>query len=171
MMDRKATGTNVVFYSRSGHSKRLASRLAADLQTTTIELTAPAYEARFFGYARAGFDSLRQTHALGPQTITSLDACDHVVICGPVWTSYPAVPLRGVLRGGIRLPHLVSLFLTAGSQALAQKAIAVAQADLGRPFVATAALANADEGTAEEERLITTFLSDLLAAHPVAKTH
>lgn len=151
----------IACYSRSGHSKHLAAKLAEELDTDLVEIDAPAYAGGILGYMRAAYDSLRQRGSLAPQSFTSLAEYEHVILVGPVWTSYPAVPLRALMRQGDNLPRAVSLFLTSGSQSQAPKAFAAGTSDHGRPFVATAVLPNSDEGTAQETRTIAAFLSQL----------
>ena len=136
-MDAAAPTTAIICYSRSGHSRRVAERLAHALDARLIELNAPVYKGAL-GYMRAGFQSLRQTGHLAPQSFTTLEDFKRIVLCGPVWTSYPAIPLRALLRSDIPLPRSVSLFLTSGSHSPAQKAFDTAEADLGRPLTATA---------------------------------
>lgn len=155
--------TAIVTFSRSGHSRRIAERLACALHGTIIELNAPAYDGPL-GYLRAAINSLRQTCTLAPQTFTSLADYSRVVLCGPVWTSYPAIPLRGLLTSGIPLPPSVSLFLTRGGRPPAVKAFATAEADLGRPLTAVASLGNVDEGSPNEDRIVEAFLKELEAA-------
>ncbi|WP_299732657.1 hypothetical protein [uncultured Tateyamaria sp.] len=162
-MPNTSPDTCVAFYSRSGHSKRLATKLAEKLKAEQVEITAPAYEGRIFGYMRAGYDSLRQNCVLGPQFFSTLTTYRHVILVGPVWTSYPAVPLRALLRAGTNLPQAVSLFLTSGAHSPPEKAYEVGASDLGRPFVATATLPNSAEGTGVEGHTIAAFLSELEA--------
>jgi len=157
-MDATPSNTGIVFYSRSGHSERLASILSTQLNGTLVRLSAPRYESGYFGYMRAGYDSLRQKCVLAPQSFASLAKFDQVVICGPVWTSYPATPIRAVLRADVGLPERVALFLTSGGHSPAKKAWAVAAQDLGHPLVATAVLGNSVEGTNQERQIIDQFL-------------
>jgi len=84
----------------------------------------------------AGYSSLRQTCALASQSFSSLSNYDRIILCGPVWTSYPAATLRGLLRSDITLPESVSLFLTSGGNSPAIKAFNAAQADMGHALVA-----------------------------------
>lgn len=153
--------TAVVYYSLSGHSGHIAKRLAQGLGCALIEVSAPSYVTGFLGYLRAGFDSLRKKHTLGPQTFTSLRDFDRVIICGPVWTSYPSPPVRALLKGDIDLPKDVALFLTHGEKAWPQKAFDMAQKDLGRPFIATGSLCNDEEATPVEFRKLMSFLGSL----------
>ncbi|MBW4706284.1 hypothetical protein KX928_00630 [Roseobacter sp. YSTF-M11] len=160
-MDGPNSTTGIVYYSRSGHSERVASKLAIMLHGKMIPLQAPRYAPRIFGYMRAGYDSLRQTCVLPPQAFASLAEFDRLVVCGPVWTSYPATPLRALLRSDMDKPETIALFVTTGGHSPAEKAWKVAELDLGRPFLATASLANSLEDTKEEELIIDTFLNEL----------
>lgn len=159
-MEAASPNTGVVYYSRSGHSERLATTLSSQLNGTLIRVWAPRYASGIIGYMRSGYDSLRQNCVLEPQSFTSLAKFDRVVICGPVWTSYPATPIRALLRTDVGLPQKVALFLTSGSHSPAEKAWAMAAQDLGRSFVATAVLANSLEGTESGQRIIDQFLDD-----------
>ncbi|MCV3271504.1 flavodoxin family protein [Roseobacter sinensis] len=161
-MDQART-TAVVWFSITGHSQRVAKKLAEALNGDLIALHAPAYRPGVLGYMRAGFDSLRQKCDLAPQEFTSLEHYRHLVLCGPVWTSYPATPLRALLRSNIGLPPAVSLFLTSGGHSPAQKAFDTAEADLGRTLAATASLSNAAEQTETETDALNQFVSDVRA--------
>lgn len=161
--------TAVVYYSLTGHSEHVAKRLAQGMDCELIEVSAPSYVTGFLGYLRAGYDSLRQKHALAPQTFTSLRAFDRVIICGPVWTSYPSPPVRALLKEDIDLPDRVALFLTHGEGGPPAKAFAMAEADLGRPFVATGSLSNAEEETPAQFRTLKAFL-DRVSADDAVKT-
>ena len=162
-MDNTPSKIGIVVYSRSGHSRRLAKKLADTLDATIIELNAPGYKGAF-GYMQAGYESLRQTCTLAPQSVTSLSDYDRIILCGPVWTSYPAAPLRGLLRSDITLPESVSLFLTSGGNSPAIKAFNAAEADMGHALVAKASLGNSEEGTLQEDRIMKAFLEELNAA-------
>ncbi|WP_299961316.1 hypothetical protein [uncultured Roseobacter sp.] len=153
--------TGIVYYSRTGHSRRIALKLSNLLNGSLIELKAPAYTAGFLSYLRAGFDSVRQHCVLGPQSFTSLTEYDRTILCGPVWTSYPAVPLRALLRSDVDLPYTVAMFLTSGAHSPPHKAFTAGEADLTHRFAATACVANADEGNDEEAHIIKRFLRDL----------
>ncbi|MDW3223843.1 MAG: hypothetical protein R8G34_13315 [Paracoccaceae bacterium] len=151
--------TGVVFYSLSGHSRRLAQRLSDAVHGKLMELDAPPYQNRFFGYARAGYDSLMQRDMRGAHQFPSVAEYDRVILCGPVWTSYPAVPLRSFLRSHPQVPKLTGLILTCGNDSSGQKALRVAETDLGRPFHAAQCLTNSVEGTEAEDQVIAAFLT------------
>lgn len=152
--------TGIVYYSRTGHSRRMALKLSNLLNGSLVEIHAPAYTTGFLSYLRAGFDSVRQHCVLGPQSFTTLSGYDRIILCGPVWTSYPAVPLRALLRSDVDLPQTVAIFLTNGAHSPPHKAFAAGETDLTRRFAATACVCNADEGSDEEAHVIKRFLRD-----------
>lgn len=161
-MEGQTTRTAIVYFSMTDHSKRAAITLADRLGASLIALNAPKYAPGVFGYIRAGADSLRQKCVLPPQAFTSLSAFDHVVLCGPVWTSYPATPLRALLRSEGTLPASVSLFLTSGDHSPAEKAWRTAASDLGRPLIACASLSNRVQDTDEADQIFDQFFADIL---------
>ncbi|MEO9824626.1 MAG: hypothetical protein ABJF50_09465 [Paracoccaceae bacterium] len=126
-----------------------------------IEIIDPAYAGHILGYMRAGYDSLSQKSALRSQQSVTLGGYGHVILVGPVWTSFPSVPLRTFLRSKGDLPQADSLFLTSGGQSTPKKAFATAVSDLGRPFVAAGLLPNSAEGSEEEDLTIARFLPEL----------
>lgn len=154
----------VLYYSRTGHSRRLAERLAEATGADLKALTLARYSQGVFGFLRAGFDSLRQVSLSQPGQQLDLSPYDRLILCGPVWTAYPAIPLRDILRLKGQLPPTVALFLTCGATAPEAKTLESAAADLGRPLAATASLPNDWQGKAREESVIAKFLSDLDAA-------
>lgn len=160
-MDDASPTTGIVFYSRTGHSARLAKRLCDASNGTLVEIFGTRYAGGLMGIARALVDSLRQKGGLTEQAFPKVSQYDRIVLCGPIWTSYPAVPLRDFMRAGLEMPRTVGLFLTCSSHASAEKAFAVAEADLGRSLATTRYLTNAAENTDEESRAIEAFLSEL----------
>lgn len=153
--------TLVLCYSRTGHSRAAAERLASEAGADLKNLTPHRYSDGIFGLVRAAFDSLRQISLPTPANRLNLSDYDRLILCGPVWTSYPAVPLRDILRLGDRLPPSVSLFLTCGTRLPEEKTWQTAEADLGRPLAARGFLPNGWEGKAREENLFAKFLADL----------
>lgn len=96
----------------------------------------------------------------GP-ALPNVKGFDRVVICGPVWTSYPAVPLRTFLRRTRDMPATIGLLLTQASNDPAQKAHDAACADLARSFTAFQVISNADENTENETRRVHEFITEL----------
>ena len=147
----------IVCYSKSGHSRQIAERLAAALGADIFDLRTPRYLLPFFGYMRAGFDSMRHTQAPLQYPLPDIAKYDAVIICGPVWTSYPAVPLISYMRQAKHLPSVIGLMLTSGDHSPPQKAYGVAEQELGRPFAAKSAISNNIEDQPEADTRIIEF--------------
>lgn len=160
--------TAILCFSRTGHSLRLAERLAQSLDAVILPVSAPSYGAGILGYMRAGYHSIRERISLSPQSFEDLDQFTRVVVCGPVWTSFPACPIRALLRSDLLPSQTIGLFLTSGNPAPAKKAFDVATQDLGRPFCAMRSIGNEAEGTAQEASAIAGFIEEFEAKHPSA---
>lgn len=162
-----AAKTAVVYFTRSGHSGRVAKQLSEGLRADLLELKDPRFGPGPLGYIRAAWHSLRQDGTLPPQDFPPLIDYETVVLCGPIWTSYPAVPLRALMRSRTGLPDRVALFLTCGRHSSVQKAFDAGSSDLGRAFVASASLGNKAQGAGEEAPILAAFFADIMedAAH------
>ncbi|MCE8008543.1 hypothetical protein [Aestuariivita sp.] len=153
-----------VFYSRSGHSRSVAQDLAQSLGGPLFELLVPRYDMAILGFMRAGYDSLWLNHPAPQNDIPSLSDYGAVGLCGPIWTSYPATPLRHILAKRSDLPTRVGLFLTCDAHSPPHKAYSTAEADLGRSLTAMATLSNKNEDAGSRRQLIADFAQTLKAS-------
>lgn len=163
-MSRESASTVILCYSRTGHSARLARKLEDRTDAGIIAMQAPAYSRGTWGFIRGAFDSIRRRWALPKEVDDRLSAAKCIILCGPVWTSFPATPLRAALHAKHLDGKAVAIFLTSGSNSSGQKALDVAQQDLGRPFVASEVLSNDSEGSERETALIDQFTHRLETA-------
>lgn len=133
----KRSGTHaVVYYSRDGHTARLARQLADKLDAEIFEIETGRYRSKLLGYVRAGFDSLTgRLPKIMP--IPNLKTYASVSLGAPVWTSYPATPMRSFLAQQPNLPPVVGIFATCGGHSPPDKAFSMARALFGQPFIAT----------------------------------
>ncbi len=96
--DVGASGTAVVYFSRSGNTGLAARHVANRLNAETIPLTAPAYELGPVGLANALNDANRlktdptALPEIVPET-ADLSGVDTVWIGSPVWLYSPAPPI------------------------------------------------------------------------------
>ncbi len=132
--------TLIVYYSRTGTTRRLASALADALHADVTEIKCDRYGSGALRYLRAGYDSVRGN--LPPIDIPETRYADYdlVLLGAPIWTSYPALPLRALLAGKPRLPSRVGLFLTYGGHSAAAPAQAMVDALLPQPVAAVLAV-------------------------------
>lgn len=154
----------VVYYSMSGHSRRLATTLSSATGGALVELIAPSYQNGFWKYVRIAFDSVCRKSPKIDIDLESFSVFDRIILCAPVWASYPATPMRRFLTSQTDLPQQVALFLTSGDEAPASKAFSAAASDLGRPITVAANLPNKYKDTPEETRQISSFLEEFMGA-------
>ncbi len=113
----------VLYYSRTGTSAKVAQSLAKALDATVEQISCEKYRG-VLGYVRAAYDSLkRRLPVIELPDDYAPDDYDCLVIGGPIWTSYPAAPLRAFLDDNQRLPQKMALFLTYGGHSPPEKAL------------------------------------------------
>lgn len=115
--------TLIVFYSRTGTTATVAHALAETLDADIAEIKCPRYRPGWLRYLRAGYDSVKGN--LPPIDIPPVPYSDYdlILLGAPIWTSYPALPLRSFLSESRELPARVALFLTYGGHSLPEKAV------------------------------------------------
>ena len=80
-----ASRTLVVFYSRSGTTRRIAQTLSAALKCDLEEITEPRPRTGFLGYIRSLLEARRKLPSdIAPKT-HDVSSYDLVVIGTPVW--------------------------------------------------------------------------------------
>ena len=109
-----ALKTLVVFYSRSGTTRRIAVALSEALKCDLEEITEPTPRTGLLGYMR----SLLEATLKHPSTITprqrDVSSYDLVVVGTPVWAWSLSSPVRAYLMStASRLPE-VAFFCTLG---------------------------------------------------------
>ena len=151
----------VLFYSRTGTTRRLAGAIGEALAADICEIRCPRYGPGAWSYVRAGYDSLKGNLPI----IDALDVdpaqYDLVLLGCPVWTSYPATPMRAYLAQRPALPATVGGFVTLGGQSPAAKTFDLMGEALGRPLAATLALKADDMAGTDLKDIIAPFLERL----------
>ncbi len=160
-MRKPDTKTAIVYYSKSGHSRRAAELLADLLDADLHQLKTTRYHTPILGYLRAGLDSLRLAKPSLAHPLPDLKRYDALVICGPIWTSYPAAPLRSYFQQVQHLPVTLGLLLTCGDHSPPEKAYILVEQELDHPLAVKAAIANDREMTTEEQRIFADFAATL----------
>lgn len=136
--------TLIVYYSRTGTTRRLADALAAELKADVSEIRCGRYRPGGLRYLRAGYDSVRGNLPPIEMPQKTPSEYDLVLIGAPVWTSYPALPIRAYLDNSPELPTRIALFLTHGGHSPPEKAVEMMTSLLPRQIEAALAL-NADD--------------------------
>ena len=109
-----ATKILVVFYSRSGTTRRIAQALSKTLKCDLEEITEPKPRTGFLGYIR----SLLEASQKRPSTIApkkhDVSSYDLVVIGTPVWAWSLSSPVRAYLMATASQLPKVAFFCTLG---------------------------------------------------------
>ncbi len=136
--------TLIVYYTRTGTTRTLANALATELKADVDEIQCERYRPGGLRYLRAGYDSVRGN--LPPISIPAKNPSDYdlVLIGGPIWTSYPALPIRAYLDRAPALPARVAVFLTFGGHSPPEKAIEMMTSLLPRQIDAALTLSSDD---------------------------
>ncbi|MFC1682847.1 flavodoxin family protein [Candidatus Zixiibacteriota bacterium] len=102
----------VVYYSRSGNTRRVAEIITNQLQADLQELVDLKGRAGLLGWLRAGRDAMGdKTTDLEP-LVFNLDDYDLIVVGSPVWASHPASAVSTFLQSQDLSGKLVALFCT-----------------------------------------------------------
>lgn len=151
----------IVFYSRTGATRKLAATLAAELSAETGEIRCPRFRPGGLRYLLAGYHSVKGNLPAIESPAIGLSAYDLVLLGTPVWTSHPSLPMRSFLTRKPHLPDDVAVFLTFGGHSPAEKAIAELNELLPRPPVATLAVSQSDVLQDNHATAVDRFLDEL----------
>jgi len=104
----------VVFYSRTGVTRRAANSIAQILKCEVEEIVDANNRMGFFGYLRAGRDAIRKHHTIINNPKKNPADYDCVVIGTPVWGSRMAPAIRTFISRHKRKLKRVAFFCTYG---------------------------------------------------------
>jgi menaquinone-dependent protoporphyrinogen IX oxidase len=125
----------VVYFSRSGTTRSLASALAGMLAADLEETCDCSNREGPGGYLRSLVDAIRKRHVEIVPAGLDVSAYDLVVIGSPVWAGSVSAPVRAYLmENRARLP-LVAFFCSFGGRG-ADNALHEMQQIVGKPAVA-----------------------------------
>lgn len=109
-----ASRTLVVFYSRSGTTRRIARALADALGCDLEEIEEPTGRTGFLGYIRSVLEARRERPATIAPMKHDVSSYDLVIVGTPVWAWSLSSPVRAYLAAAAsRLPE-VAFFCTLG---------------------------------------------------------
>ena len=107
--------TLVVFYSRSGTTRRIAVALSEALKCDLEEITEPKPRTGFLGYIRSLLEARRKRPSIIAPRKHDVSSYDLVVVGTPVWAWSLSSPVRAYLMAtASQLPE-VAFFCTLGS--------------------------------------------------------
>jgi hypothetical protein len=150
----------VIFYSRSGTTRRIAAALAARLGGSVEEILEARGRDGFLGYWRSVIEARRKT---SPDILPAKNdpaSFDLVVVGTPVWGWSVSSPVRAYLTANkARLPA-VSFFCTCGG-AGAEAAFTQMHGIADKAPRATCVITARDLAAGGEEKLLANFVAAL----------
>ncbi|WP_421989294.1 flavodoxin family protein [Qipengyuania sp.] len=154
----------ILYYSRTGTTQAVARMLGRELDIQPMKIECPRYDGGWFRYLLAGYDSVRGRLPEIQTPPASWSGDDVLLLGAPIWTSYPALPLRSFLESKPALPRRVALFLTHGGHSPPQKAIDFVSDLLPHPLVASLGLQQEQVRQQECDEQIAGFIRKLKQA-------
>ena len=102
----------IVYYSRSGSVQKVAEQYAQKFGGELLPIVSKVNYSGVLGYLRAIIDAMRKRSPQIEQITADFGDYTRVVICGAVWASTIAAPVRTFLRRyGSVLPEVEYLIL------------------------------------------------------------
>ena len=136
----------VVYYSRYGHTAKVAEMLAQELgaEVRRIEETKPR------GFMSMGWGAITNARfEIRPMDL-DLHDCDTVVLCAPIWAGRPACPARTFLRDARLEGRQVNVLMSCGAGEI-DKAVAIIGADLAKKGAGIAVTGRVVTGMGKKE--------------------
>jgi flavodoxin len=152
--------TLVVFFSRTGYTRRIADDIATAVGADVENLREPAARSGIFGYFRSAREALRATAVeLLPATFDPRDY-NQIVLGTPVWASHVCSPIRAYIATHKDALGRVAFFCTQGGSG-ADKVFGEMAELCGRAPVATVAVNDRDIGRGEYGANLRQFVAAL----------
>ena len=110
----------VVYFSRTGHTRKIALELAESLGADVERIEEPRGRSGFFGYWRSGREGYRKlTTVIHPIQKRPSDY-DLVLIGTPIWAGNVSSPVRTYIAGNAGSFRRVAFFCTHGGSSAAK---------------------------------------------------
>ena len=139
----------VIFYSRSGTTRRIAMDLSAKLGSSVEEIVEGRGRNGIFGYWRSVIEARRQRSAKILPAGNDPSSFDLVVIGTPVWVWSVSSPVRAYLTANKQRLPAVAFFCTMGGSG-GETALAQMQGIVGKAPRATCAITARDVAAGAE---------------------
>ncbi len=129
----------VAYYSRTGHTRRVAEEIARLLGARLLSIDEPRSRRGPGGYLRSAWEAMRGHEADIGAPATDPSGYDLVVLGTPVWAGHASSPVRTWARRHGQHLERVALFCTLGGSG-AQRALDELERELHHTPMATLAL-------------------------------
>lgn len=152
----------VVYYSRSGNTKKVAVEIARQLACDIQEVqSAVTYPKGFIGFSRALFHSLIKKTVDIHFSFGGFEKYDLVIVGGPMWAGSVSTPIRRFfnLYGG--QVKKLAYFFTQGGNTEAGKVAKEVQALAGKNVLSTLSISALDLKTEAVRKKVKTFVEEI----------
>ena len=156
----------VVYFSQSGHTKKLAKEISRNLKCDIEEIKTTSSYGGFLGYQRALLQSILKLKPKIKSIRHNLENYDLVIIGGPVWAGSISSPVRSFLSHNKKKLNDVAFFLTRGGPFEKSNLFDQMEQALGKNSLATLSVSDKELDNGKFKKNITTFMSELGDKNP-----
>jgi len=112
--------TLVVYYSRTGRTRRIAREIAEALGADVERIEEPGDRSGFFGYWRSGREAYRKLSPVIEPAVRDPSRYALVVFGTPVWAGHVSSPVRAYIGAHAGQFRSMALFCTHGGSSAAK---------------------------------------------------
>jgi flavodoxin len=159
-----ASKTLVVYYSRTGTTRRLAEALAKVLHADIEPIIDTTRRSGIIGYLRSLAESLQKRGASIEPTKTDPRSYDLVLIGTPIWAWLVSSPVRSYLAANREVLPNVAFFCTMGGQG-DKRSFEEMKAIAGKAPIASCAVTARDVASEAYGARIAQFVEQLKTLH------
>ena len=156
-MEQIALPPSIIYYSKTGHSRRIAQEFGKRLGVVPAGVSSRRYSWPILGWIAAGGDGARGVAAPLDGAL-DLPAAGTVILVGPVWAGGPCGPLNAIVDALKPGQQDVAVLLTCGDPKARTAPIAKIEKRLGRRLKARLVLPNSIQGTPDAKPLLDAFV-------------
>ena len=150
----------VVYYSRSGNTRRVAEAVASACDATLLELVDTANRAGFKGYMKSGKDAMlsKRTEIEPPKQ--RADEYDLVIVGTPVWAFTMTPAVRTYLEQERNAIRKAAFFCTMGGSG-ANRTFNTMKRTCGKTPCATLALSERESKSEKLDKFVAGFVEEI----------
>jgi flavodoxin len=150
----------VVFYSRTGNTRRVAQEIMTRLQCDSEELRDQVKRTGFLGYIRSGRQAMKKEPVQLDDLTKNIKDYDLVIVGTPIWAFTMSTPIRTFLeQNRANLPE-IAFFTTSGSSP-GDKTFSHMQEVIGKVPKATLSVVERDLKTDAFKEFVTGFVQNV----------
>ncbi len=147
--------TLIVYYSRSGHTKKVAELLKEQLNCEVEEIIDLKKRKGLFGFISGGRDAMKRKHTLIEPVKNNPGEYELVILATPVWASTTSPAIRTYAANNMSKIRDFAFIVTGGGLT-EQGMIDKMAAEFGSP-IATAAVSKNDFKNGNMQKIVTGF--------------